>query len=76
MTQSFTDVAPAGLDAVAGGKSTAVGSQEIGSQDSGWRNRLRGRFAVGFLFLSTVTAYGAALVLFDKWYTGGSLGIF
>ena len=70
MTRSLSDAAPAGPEAVHGGNPIPVGSQHHGRHKG-----LRGRFAVGFLILSAVIAYGAVLVLIDKWYKGGSLGI-
>lgn len=37
---------------------------------------LRGVLALGVLFVTAASGYAAALVLFDSWYKGGSIGLF
>jgi len=71
MTQNFTKTAPAGGDV--GDGSVAVSK---GFHGFGQRKGLRGIFALGFLVFSAAISYGAVFVLIDKWYKGGSLGIF
>lgn len=71
MTQDFTDVAAVGADAGEGRISATQGFH-----GQGRRKGLRGLFALGFLVLSAAISYAAVFVLIDKWYKGGSLGLF
>lgn len=46
-----------------------------GSSDHGLRRSLRGKFALGALFVMATASYAVVFVLFDNWYKGGSLGL-
>ena len=58
---------------------TLQGARDVAASGFAFRGRRRtwrGTFALGFLFVTAVAGYGLIFVLIDKWYKGGTLGIF